>query len=53
MTPVPQRILALKEELFATETSFCFERAQLVTESYKATDGQPTVLRRAQALYFE
>lgn len=48
--PVPQRIQYLKEELFGTQTEFCFERAFLVTESYKKTLGQPIALRRAHAL---
>jgi pyruvate formate-lyase/glycerol dehydratase family glycyl radical enzyme len=49
--PVPERIQRLKDELFATESEWCFERARLVTESYKATVGQPPALRRARALY--
>jgi pyruvate formate-lyase/glycerol dehydratase family glycyl radical enzyme len=49
--PVPDRIQRLKDDLFATESEWCFERARLVTESYKATVGQPPALRRARALY--
>ncbi len=48
--PVPERIRHLKDELFATETVWCFERARLVTESYKQTVGQHPALRRARAL---
>ena len=48
--PVPDRIVRLRRELFATETTWCFERARLVTKSYQATEGEPTVLRRARAL---
>jgi pyruvate formate-lyase/glycerol dehydratase family glycyl radical enzyme len=48
--PVPDRIRRLRDELFATESEWCFERARLVTESYKATEGQPMALRRARAL---
>jgi formate C-acetyltransferase len=49
--PVPERILRLKDGLFATPTHFCFERARIVTRSYQGTEGQPSVLRRAKALY--
>ena len=48
--PIPERIQRLKEDLFATPTHFCFERARIVTRSYQYTDGQPTALRRAKAL---
>ncbi len=49
--PVPERIRCLKDELFATESEWCFERARLVTESYQGSQGQPPALRRAHALY--
>jgi len=29
----------------------CFERARLMTESYRVTEGEPTILRRAKAFY--
>ena len=48
--PVPFRISQLREELFATETRICFHRARIVTESYRATEGKPWVIRRAKAL---
>ncbi len=48
--PVPVRILRLREALFATETQWCFERARLVTVSYRETEGQHPALRRARAL---
>ena len=48
--PVPQRIERLKAELFATKDSVCFERARIVTRSYRATEGQPPAIRRARAL---
>ena len=49
--PVPERINCLKEELFSTKDSICFERAKIVTESYKRTEGQHSALRRAKALH--
>ncbi len=48
MTP---RIRALREEYFATEYGWCFERARAVTRSYQATEGESPVLRRAKAFY--
>ena len=33
-----------------TEVRICLERARLLTESYKITEGQPEVIRRAKAL---
>ncbi len=39
--PVPERIKRLKETLFATENSICFERARIVTRSYRQTEGEP------------
>ena len=47
---VPPRIRRLKDELFATRTAFCFERARIVTRSYQETEGQHPALRRAQAI---
>jgi len=48
--PVPPRIRRLKDELFATKTEFCFERARIVTRSYQETEGQHPALRRAKAV---
>lgn len=48
MTP---RIRALREEYFATPFGWCFARARAVTRSYRATEGESAVLRRAKALY--
>lgn len=36
--------------LFRREMGICFERARLLTQSYKETEGQPEVIRRAKAL---
>ncbi len=35
---------------YRANVRLCLERARLVTESYKETDGQPMVIRRAKAL---
>jgi formate C-acetyltransferase len=48
--PIPKRITQLKDTLFATKTEWCFERAHLVTASYRETEGQHPALRRARAL---
>ena len=44
-----ERISRLVENLFATKPQIESARAVLLTESFKATEGQPTVLRRAKA----
>jgi len=49
--PVPGRIKHLKEVLFSTANSVCLERARIVTESYKETEGEHPALRRARALF--
>ena len=46
MTP---RIRKLREEYFAQEFATCHERAIAVTRSYKKTEGQSAVIRRAEA----
>ena len=48
--PVPERITHLKEELFSSSNHVCFERARIVTESYRETEGEHSALRRARAL---
>jgi formate C-acetyltransferase len=35
---------------YRSEVKVCLERARLITESYKETEGEPMVLRRAKAL---
>lgn len=47
---IPLRITALKEELFETKSKFCFQRALIVTNSYKKTEGEHQAIRRAKAL---
>ncbi len=48
MTP---RIRALREEYFAAPFGCCFERAYAVTRSYRKTEGESAVLRRAKAFH--
>ncbi|MBQ6678694.1 MAG: hypothetical protein IJM76_01610 [Lachnospiraceae bacterium] len=48
MTP---RIQALREDYFAREYGTCYARALAVTRSYRQTEGEPAVLRRAKAFY--
>lgn len=43
------RVRRLREKVLVTP-SLCLERGYLMTESYKETDGEPTVIRRAKAL---
>jgi pyruvate formate-lyase/glycerol dehydratase family glycyl radical enzyme len=40
----------LKDRLLSITPEICYERAELITESYKATEGMPVILRRAKAL---
>lgn len=49
--PISDRIRDLRKGLFETEDSVCFERANIVTRSYRQTEGQPSAIRRAKALY--
>ncbi|WP_010236440.1 formate C-acetyltransferase [Clostridium arbusti] len=44
------RIEKLKDNLFKEKRQISLERALLYTESYKATEGLPTILRRAKAV---
>lgn len=44
------RIEKLRDELLSTPDELCLERARLVTESYKRTEGEPMIIRRAKAL---
>lgn len=45
-----KRIETLKEGLFKEKRQISLERAKLYTESWKQTDGQPVIVRRAKAL---
>jgi len=44
------RTLKLNNELLEVKPEFCIERARLVTQSYKETEGEPMVIRRAKAV---
>ena len=44
------RFQLLKQSLLNTKREISFERARLYTESWKTTEGQPIVMRRARAL---
>ena len=41
---------ALTERQFRKNVTLCLERARLLTESYKETEGEPEVIRRAKGL---
>jgi formate C-acetyltransferase len=44
------RIKTLRDIFFDTSPSICTERVRYYTESYRETEGEPTLLRRAKAL---
>lgn len=44
------RTVKLNNELLAVKPEICIERARLVTQSYKETEGEPIVIRRAKAV---
>lgn len=48
--PIPARIAALKEEMIAEPRYASIEQARIITESYRATEGQPRCIQRAKAL---
>jgi formate C-acetyltransferase len=41
----------LKARLLSLPKEVCVERARLITESYKETEGEPVIIRRAKALH--
>lgn len=45
-----ERVEKIKARFLATTPEICAERAKLITESYKETEGQPMSIRRAKAL---
>ncbi len=45
-----KRIVALKEQILSSVPCIEVDRALLITESFKETEGQPAVVRRARAL---
>lgn len=44
------RIEAARDKMYHRVATICPERAEIITESYKETEGQPIVIRRAKAL---
>ncbi|MBI5649327.1 MAG: formate C-acetyltransferase [Chloroflexi bacterium] len=44
------RIQKLRARLFVDKYPVCVEKIRLLTEAYKQTEGEPMILRRAQAL---
>ncbi len=44
------RLKKLRENFFSRKLSICAERAKIITESFKKTEGEPMILRRAKAL---
>ncbi|RQW64763.1 glycyl radical protein [Vibrio viridaestus] len=49
--PLSARIERLRQNYIHSKPSICCERARIYTESHKRTEGQPVILRRAQAFY--
>ncbi|SBW07758.1 Pyruvate formate-lyase [uncultured delta proteobacterium] len=48
--PMTERINRLRQVLVMAEPEICSERAVIVTGSYRETEGQPAVIRRAKAI---
>lgn len=48
--PITERTKRLRDTMLAVTPKLCSERARLYTESWKETEGEPTVIRRAKAL---
>ena len=48
--PVSERIRQLRTELLSTGSAVCFERAKIITRSYRETEGEHIAVRRARAL---
>ena len=44
-----ERIEAARDKMYHRIATICPERAEIITESYKETEGQPIVIRRAKA----
>jgi len=45
------RVQELRDKIVNAMPEVCLERASLMTESYRKTEGQPEITRRAKALY--
>jgi len=48
--PITSRVKRMREEIVLSKPILCGERAVLVTETYKETENQPMIIRRAKAL---
>jgi len=48
--PITEKTRQLRDTMLAVIPKLCSERARLYTESWKETEGEPTVIRRAKAL---
>jgi len=48
--PVTERTARLRDTLLKVTPKICSERARLLTESMKETEGQPMIIRRARGL---
>lgn len=51
MKELPNRIAALRDELFAVQTETCMERASRLYQSHLASEGEPMALRRGKAIH--
>jgi formate C-acetyltransferase len=49
MSQVSKRIEKLRDRLFENKRELSLERARLYTDSYKTTEGMPSIIRRAMA----
>jgi len=47
--PITERTRQLRDTMLAVTPKLCAERARLYTESWKETEGEPVVIRRAKA----
>lgn len=47
---ISERVKAMRMEVIESSPILCSERATLVTEAYKASEGAPALLKRAKAL---
>ena len=48
--PITERTRQLRDTMLVVTPKLCSERARLYTESWRETEGQPIVIRRAKAL---
>jgi len=44
-----ERIAKLRKQLEVEKLPLCIDKARLITESYRQTEGEPTIIRRAKA----